>query len=159
MTVPAIGFYGFSGSGKTTILVSLIKLLRDRNINCAVIKKTNRSHPFESKEKDTAKFRDAGALITVFHTPTETSYSIRGDTKHGELIQNINTMARVDCVFIEGANSPEIPKIRIGKKPIRENTIADYNGNLDDLLKIVLIIIDRGESNVESANKGKRKRN
>jgi hypothetical protein len=47
-------------------------------------------------------------------------------------------LMNLDIIFIEGANDPTIPKIRIGSKTLRENTLFTYDGDSYKLYNYIL---------------------
>jgi molybdopterin-guanine dinucleotide biosynthesis adapter protein len=139
--VPVIGFYGFSNSGKTSVIFKLIRKLKVAGYRSAVIKRTDKAISSEPKDKDTFGFRAAGAKITSFASMSETNFvlgKIIPTRKIVEIILNIN---EVDLIIVEGAMDKEIKKIRLGNIPLRENTIYDYKNGFENLYKTILKMI------------------
>ncbi len=137
-----IGFYGFSGSGKTTLITEEIYRLRQRGLKVGIIKITDHDVDFERKGKDTRLFRESGAAASVLSTPSETHFSFSHPSSNMDMVRTIQLTTEVDIVIVEGARDDTIPKIRIGDKPLRKNTIFTYAGNphvvnniIDELLK------------------------
>ncbi|MFW9989913.1 MAG: molybdopterin-guanine dinucleotide biosynthesis protein B [Candidatus Odinarchaeota archaeon] len=65
IVIHIINVIGYSGSGKTSFIVSAIKSLKKNfNYNIAVIKNV-KHHSIDEKGKDSFKFKEAGALFSV----------------------------------------------------------------------------------------------
>lgn len=61
-----VSFVGWSGSGKTNLVVATIAELKRRGRSCAAVKCTRHGGDFEPPGKDSARFRAAGAASTAF---------------------------------------------------------------------------------------------
>jgi molybdopterin-guanine dinucleotide biosynthesis protein B len=130
----ALGFYGKSESGKTTLLNSIIAELSNQGFRIAAIKKTDRPINLDQEGKDTFRFAQAGANPVVFSTPIETAIIVSSKKSETEIVSDLEQLADLDFIFIEGSNEKIIPKIRLGKRPERENTLFTYDGDYDELL-------------------------
>ena len=58
--VPILGFATFSGTGKTTLLVKLLPLLRQRDLRVGVIKHAPHGFDIDRPGKDSYEIRQAG---------------------------------------------------------------------------------------------------
>ena len=133
-----IGFYGYSNSGKTSLIFKLIKALKKAGLSTAVIKRTDKGISSESAEKDTSGFRSAGARITSFSSTSETNFVLPASMPLSQIIDQIRAFMEVDIIIVEGARDPEIWKVRLGDIPERDNTIYTYEGDFDNLMEIIL---------------------
>ena len=61
-----LGFYGESNTGKTSIIVSLVKKLKQNHLKTAVIKITNKDVSLETAGKDTFRFGEVGCDAIIF---------------------------------------------------------------------------------------------
>jgi molybdopterin-guanine dinucleotide biosynthesis protein B len=136
-----IGFYGYSNSGKTSLIFKLIRKLYAAGYTSAVIKRTDKAISSETKEKDTSGYRAAGAKITSFSSLSETNFVLPENMTTFQIVEIINFLSGVDLIFVEGANEPEIQKIQIGEIPARDHTIYHYDGDFDHLYKLILEMI------------------
>ena len=68
-SVPVLCFAGWSGSGKTTLIENLIPRLKARGLRTAVVKHDVHGFGPETEEKDSARFRRAGAAQVVLSGP------------------------------------------------------------------------------------------
>jgi len=138
-----IGFYGFSNSGKTSLIFRLIKVLEKAGFSSAVIKCTDKNISSESAEKDTSGFRAAGAKMTSFSSTSETNFVLPANMPLSQIIEHIRIFVEVDIIMVEGAYDPEIQKVRLGDIAVRENTIYTYEGDFDTLFEQILLLIRR----------------
>ena len=132
-----IGFYGYSNSGKTSLICRLIKAIEKAGLSTAVIKRTDKSISSESAEKDTTGFRAAGAKMTSFSSVSETNFVLPASMPLSRIIDKIRAFMEVDIIIVEGACDPEIQKVRLGNIPERDNTIYTYKGDFKELMKLI----------------------
>jgi len=132
-----IGFYGESNTGKTTLIVDLIKQLTSDSYNVATIKITDKNIGIDKEGKDTWKHAEAGATLVVFKTPIETDYIVKQTQTEKEIIAKIDQMGNYDIIIVEGSKEKEIPKIRIGNIKERENTIFTYSDDFQQLINFI----------------------
>ncbi|RLI64891.1 MAG: hypothetical protein DRO88_06040 [Promethearchaeia archaeon] len=67
-----ISFIGYSHSGKTASIESIITAAKNRDFHCIVLKKTNHSLPiFDTPSKDTWKYSQNGASMVIGRTKVE----------------------------------------------------------------------------------------
>jgi molybdopterin-guanine dinucleotide biosynthesis protein B len=132
-----LGFYGKSESGKTTLLNSIIAELSNQGFRIAAIKKTDRTITLDQEGKDSFRFAQAGANPVVFSTSIETAIIVGSKKSETEIVSDLKQLVDLDFIFIEGSNEKIIPKIRLGKRPERENTLFTYDGNFEELLVFI----------------------
>jgi molybdopterin-guanine dinucleotide biosynthesis protein B len=133
-----LGFYGESNTGKTSLIVNMIKKLKSNDYNVATIKITDKDVVIDSKEKDTRRHAEAGSSLVVFKTPIETDYIFKQSQTEKEIINKIQKIGNYNIILIEGSNDKETPKIRIGKIEKRENTIFEYKNNFQQLTDFII---------------------
>lgn len=132
-----IGFYGYSNTGKTTVIIDLIKKLTDANYNVATIKFSDKKINFDSKGKDTYKHAQVDANPIVLSSLSETDFIIKKKMELKDIIIYLTTFKKLDIIIIEGAKDPDIPKIRLGDIQKRENTILDYKDDFKCLYQFI----------------------
>ncbi len=131
------GFYGESDSGKTSLIVKVIKRLSNEKLKVATVKISDKNIGMDTEGKDTWKHNQAGSLLTVLSSPIETDFIIKQNKNIEEIIQNIEKLIDCDVILIEGANDSSIPKIKIGNIQERENTIMLYDGKIDSITELI----------------------
>ena len=116
-TVPLLGFVGFSGTGKTTLLKQLIPLLKTQGMHLALIKHTHHQFDIDIPGKDSYELRQAGAeqvmvasrrrWALMVETPQQTE-----DPQLEYLLPHLNNDT-LDLVLIEGFKHAPVPKIEL----------------------------------------------
>lgn len=110
MKIPAIGFIGWSGTGKTTFIEKLIPVLKNRGLRVAVIKRDGHDFQMDKEGKDTFRFTKAGADVVAI-----------SNLKHSALLNNrpedlrslLETICGVDIIIAEGWQECDIPLIEV----------------------------------------------
>jgi len=136
-TSTVFGIYGNSDSGKTTLIVKLVEQLVKEGYLIATNKKTKKAISLDTKRKDTWRHHSAGAELVVFSSSCETDFLLNISMSTSEIIRRITEFGCYDISLVEGADDPCIPKIQIGVGNKRENTIASYDDNFNEILKII----------------------
>jgi molybdopterin-guanine dinucleotide biosynthesis protein B len=136
-TSTVFGVYGNSNTGKTTLIVQLVSHLTKEGYMVATIKQTKKAISMDTKNKDTWRHHDAGAKLVVFSSLCETDFLLNKSMSTFEIIRRITEFGCYDIILVEGADDPSIPKIQIGVGKKRENTIASYEDNFNEILKII----------------------
>ena len=130
MKNPAIiGIYGESNTGKTTLIVDIIKQFTKEGYQIATLKITDKKVKIDTKGKDTWKYTIAGSKNIALSTPIQTIYIANNFQNIDEIIKQLIEIGRHDLILIEGANDNQSKKIRLGKIKERKNTIMTYDGN------------------------------
>ncbi|MEM0493014.1 MAG: molybdopterin-guanine dinucleotide biosynthesis protein B [Candidatus Thermoplasmatota archaeon] len=143
MSVCMIGFYGESKTGKTTLITRLIKRLKKEGYNIIAIKQTDKPISIDTRYKDTWRYIENGAAIAIFKSKIETDMIIKKNMRITDIINLLESISSFDCVLIEGAKDPDIPKIRIDKSIERSNTILDYQGDFEGLYRYIKSLIKK----------------
>lgn len=118
--VPIVSITGYAKSGKTTLMLELIKALQAKGYKVAVIKHDPHDHgEVDRRGSDTAKYWEAGCRAAVLSSPTRLTL-FRGVEKDTSPEQIIPLCGGVDCVLLEGYKEQDYPKIVIwsGQKEI-----------------------------------------
>lgn len=129
--VPLLSVVGVSNSGKSTLLVKLIKALKDRGYQVGIIK---HSCGFEVDQpgKDSWSYREVGARPVVLAGPTQ---MISFNSWETELTPEEIAQAfkGVDLVLTEGYKVGKRPKIEI----FRQQNSQDLICKPEELLAVV----------------------
>jgi len=101
-----LGFCGFSGSGKTTMIAELIRALK-QEYSIAVVK--HAPHKIDVEGKDSKIFRESGAREVVL--VGEDEVIIRKPRALYQILKSLN----YDIVFVEGFKKEKfVPKVCLG---------------------------------------------
>jgi molybdopterin-guanine dinucleotide biosynthesis protein B len=150
MNEPIIGIYGKSNTGKTTLIIDIIKQLSNEGYSIASVKITDKKIGIDTKGKDTWKYEEAGAKLVVLSSSKETDFLIKKPKDIQEIIAQISKIAKYDLIIIEGVNDRYTPKIRIGDIKIRDNTIFTYIGDFKKLIYFLKTNIIGGKNDNKS---------
>lgn len=105
----AIAFTGPSNSGKTTLIVKLSNLLKDK-YKIAIIKHDPKDKAvFDTENKDSCKFTKTGANVAVT-SPKRTTFFFQNEQKLDNII---STLLPFDILFVEGLKELELPRIAV----------------------------------------------
>ena len=132
-----IGFYGKSDAGKTSLVLRLIRRLNEDGFKVATIKKTDKKIGMDRMGKDTWKHSQAGATVVVLSSPVETDFIVKEKQEISDIVRQITLLGSYDVILVEGADDPNILKVRLGDIEERENTIGYYNENFEEIVKLI----------------------
>ncbi len=104
---PVLGICGSSGAGKTTLIEKLLPLLQGIGLRVAVVKHGAHNVVVDAPGKDSDRFFQAGADVSLFGEECFSRRHERGDFPSFL----INLCSSYDLVLVEGHASTEIPKI------------------------------------------------
>lgn len=109
-----IGISGWSGNGKTTLLVRLIPALIARGYRVSTIKHAHHKFDIDTPGKDSFRHREAGAMEVLISSSSR--WALMHENRDGpetSLEELIAKMAPVDILLVEGFKSEDFPKIEV----------------------------------------------
>ena len=119
-----IGFAGWSGAGKTTLIVKLIPELNRRGLSVSTIKHAHHNFDLDQPGKDSYAHRAAGAEEVLVASANRVALmrELRG-APEPSLAELLRLLRRVDLALVEGFKRDPLPKIEIaraanGKPPL-----------------------------------------
>ncbi len=114
-----LGISGWSGCGKTTLIVALLPRLRARGLRVSTIKHSHHDIAVHSPGKDSDRHRQAGAeeVLLVSGQRWLLWHELRDAAEPG-LPELLGHLQPVDLVLVEGWKSGAYPKLEIWR-PIR----------------------------------------
>lgn len=156
------GIVGWSGQGKTTLLVELIALMTARGLRVSTVKHAHHAFDLDKPGKDSWRHREAGATEVLISSGTRWAllHEHRGAAEPS-LDDLLPKLGPVDLVLVEGYKRHAHPKLEVwraepGQQPLwrEEGDIvavasndplppdAPYPLPLDDAQAIVDFILD-----------------
>jgi molybdopterin-guanine dinucleotide biosynthesis protein B len=133
-----LGFYGPSNSGKTETIIRLVKHFSGKNYKVATIKHIPGEFSIDLEGKDTWKMGSSGAELVVASSDNETTFIFKKGMDPRKILQIMTTLNDYDLILIEGFKSiPWIKKVKFGNGENKENTIMEFNGDLDPLISYI----------------------
>ncbi|WP_422730954.1 molybdopterin-guanine dinucleotide biosynthesis protein B [Litchfieldella qijiaojingensis] len=125
--LPLLGIAAWSGTGKTTLLESLLPRLRQRDLKVAVIKHAHHAFDVDQPGKDSHRLRQAGAtpmlvasrarMAMMMETPDQE------DADLATLIECLRPLAP-DLVLVEGFKAWPLPKLELHREALGKPLMA-----------------------------------
>ena len=111
--IPFLSFVGRSNTGKTTVIERIIPILCERGLKVAVIKHHPHDFDIDIPGKDTYRYKQAGATMSILASPGKVAV-VEDTAKELALEEIITRYVRdVDLLLIEGFKKAKIPKIEV----------------------------------------------
>ena len=109
-----IGFAGWSGAGKTTLIVRLIPELKRRGFSVSTIKHAHHNFDLDQPGKDSYEHRAAGAEDVLVASANRIALmrELRG-APEPSLAELLRLLKNVDLVLVEGFKRDPLPKIEV----------------------------------------------
>ncbi len=118
---PMVCIVGYSGAGKTTLMVNLVASLTKRGLHVGTIKHDVHGFQMDHPGKDSFRHKAAGAMTSIISSPHQLAMVTDVDHDHApqELLPMLTGM---DIVLAEGFKRAQLPKIEVfraetGKAP------------------------------------------
>jgi molybdopterin-guanine dinucleotide biosynthesis protein B len=112
-----MGIVGWSGSGKTSLLVELLPLLRNLGLQVSTMKHAHHRFDVDKPGKDSFRHREAGASEVLVVTSSRWVLMHESREEPEPSIEAlIERMTPVDLLLIEGFKTHHHPKIEIHRQ-------------------------------------------
>lgn len=109
-----LGISGWSGCGKTTLIVALIPRLRARGLTVSTLKHAHHDVDLDTPGKDTWRHRAAGAREVILATGRRWVLLHESrDEPEPSLAELLTYLRPVDLVLVEGWKTGDYPKLEI----------------------------------------------
>ena len=133
-----IGLTGWSGAGKTTLILKLIPLFTSQGLKVSTLKHAHHMFDVDTPGKDSYEHRAAGATEVLIASENRFAlmHELRGHSEP-KLEVLLSKLSDVDLVLIEGFKRAPHPKIEVYREA--NGKAALYTGNES----IVAIASDR----------------
>ena len=120
------GLTGWSGSGKTSLMVRLIPALTARGLRVSTVKHAHKGFDIDHPGKDSHNHRLAGATEVLVSSPRR--WALMHELRDGEpeltLEQLIGKVAPVDLLLVEGFKRDRHEKIEVWRAEVDKALIA-----------------------------------
>ena len=119
-----IGFAGWSGSGKTTVIEKIVPVLRAENLSVSLIKHAHHDFDIDQPGKDSWRHRRAGCREVLITSAARWALMHeRGEEPELTLRGALARLSPCDLVLVEGFKRAAIPKLEVyraavGKPPL-----------------------------------------
>ena len=114
--LPIVSFIGKKKSGKTTVVLGVIKELQTRGYRVAALKHDTHGFEIDVPGTDSYRFREIGAAVVGISSPDKYVWlnSVSEEPPLGELVRQIREP--VDLVITEGFKRQDAPKIEVSRR-------------------------------------------
>jgi molybdopterin-guanine dinucleotide biosynthesis protein MobB len=135
--IPFLGFAGWSGAGKTTLIKQLIPSLIKEGIQLSIIKHAHHTFDIDSPGKDSYLFRKAGArqtLLASHHRWVLMDEHLQD--QEPDLFELIDRMDHtiVDLILVEGFRDVSFPKIEVYRPALGKPLLSEEDEHIFALL-------------------------
>lgn len=120
---PVLAVSGKKNSGKTTLLIHLLREMSAIGIRCAVIKHDGHDFEADVPGTDSYKLKKAGAYGTAVYSKTK--YSVVKETDGLTCERLIPLFEDADIIFLEGQKNSSYSKIEILRTGVAEEPVTD----------------------------------
>lgn len=120
-----VGFAGYSGTGKTTLVEKLIPALKRRGLRVSVIKHAHHGFDIDHEGKDTWRHRQAGAFEVVVASDRRLALMREFERESALSVHHLiaELYEGVDWVLVEGFRDSDLLKVEVWRaasgKPVR----------------------------------------
>ncbi len=148
--VPVLGFAAYSGTGKTTLLVKLLPLLKEAGIRVALIKHAHHDFDIDIPGKDSYELRKAGAdqvlVASAKRRALIREMATEAEPQLEQLVKELD-VKEVDLVLVEGFRHADFPKIELHRPSMNRDLIAVHDANViavasDEMINTSLPLLD-----------------
>jgi cyclic pyranopterin phosphate synthase len=133
--IPVFTFAAYSGTGKTTIIEKVIRALKEKGLRLAVLKHDGHRFEIDREGKDSWRFTQAGADITILSSQEKTAYMEQRPLSLKALLAMVHD---VDLILVEGYKNEGLPQIGIARKA----TGKGFTAPLDRFMAVITDLED-----------------
>lgn len=144
-----------SGTGKTTLIEKLIKILKERNYKVGVLKHDAHKFEIDKEGKDSYRFTKAGADNVIISSPEKLAM-VEVLKEEKNIDQIIGLFHDMDIILIEGFKKNNYPKIEVHRKEVDNSLLCEnreFNTSTfiavvsDEVLKLNIPVLDLNNAN------------
>ena len=131
LSVPVLGFAAYSGTGKTTLLVKLLPLLKLQGLRIAMIKHAHHDFDIDKPGKDSFELRKAGAEQMLIASDKRMALMTECDGEQSlDSLVNRLDLDGLDLVLVEGFRHVSFPKIELHRPSLKKDLIFPSDDNV-----------------------------
>jgi len=125
------GFAGWSGAGKTTLIVKLLGELSARGLRVSLVKHAHHDFDIDTPGKDSHRHRLAGAQEVLVSSRNRFALirELRGQPEL-TLGQAIGRLSACDLVLIEGYKRARLPKLEVWRAAVGKPMLQAADANI-----------------------------
>lgn len=131
---PMIGFAAYSGTGKTTLLLKLLPLLKQTGLRIGMVKHAHHDIEMDYPGKDSYELRKAGADEMLITGANRCAWIHEcSDPSHEPTLEETLALLnpeRLDLVLVEGFKAAAFPKIELHRPSLGKPLIHPSDPNI-----------------------------
>lgn len=146
-----IHIIGRKDSGKTTLIVELVKRLTSMGYRVGTVKHTHHRHELDTPGKDSFRHRQAGAAAVGILSPGMTAVFWPSDSDRSDQYDRLSTLlADCDLVVVEGDSGTDADKIEVWRAATSTKPLATDDPSIlavvtDDSVEVPVPIWQRSD--------------
>ena len=119
-----IGFAAYSGTGKTTLIKEIIKILKGLDYRVSVIKHAHHDFDIDLPGKDSYEIRKSGAENML--VSSKNRWALMHENNYHDELSLVDLLGKLDnlkydLILIEGFKTEQFPKIELYREEINKN--------------------------------------
>ena len=128
---PVLGFAAYSGTGKTSLLVKLLPLLKLQGLRIAMIKHAHHDFDIDKPGKDSYELRKAGAdqMLIASDNRLALIKECDGEQSLDSLVDRLD-LDEIDLVLVEGFRHVSFSKIELHRPSLGKDLIFRTDENV-----------------------------
>ena len=128
-TPKIVSFIAKSGTGKTTLIEKIIKILAEKGYKVSSLKHTDHDFDADTPGKDSWRHKNAGAYSTMLLSEKRMVFFSDIERPRGIRDIVLKFFSGSDIVIIEGFKDLNIPKVELFRKEISPDMDIKYKGD------------------------------
>lgn len=120
--IPILGFSAYSGTGKTTLIEQMVRSLKAQGLRIAVIKHDGHDFEIDREGKDSWRFTQAGADISIITSAAKTALIEQRPLSFVQVAAMVHDM---DLILVEGYKQEDLTQIGICRQATGKGFPAD----------------------------------
>ncbi|HHE0547293.1 TPA: bifunctional molybdopterin-guanine dinucleotide biosynthesis adaptor protein MobB/molybdopterin molybdotransferase MoeA [Vibrio parahaemolyticus] len=132
LNIPILGFAAYSGTGKTTLLESLLPKLTEAGLRIGMLKHAHHNFDVDKPGKDSYRLRKAGASQMLI--ASRNRFALMTETPEAEaefeyLLTRFDE-DKLDVVLVEGCKNIAFPKIELHREEVGKPWLYPHDENI-----------------------------
>lgn len=122
--IPVISIVGYADSGKTTLVVKMVRILKERGYRVAALKHAHHGYAVDARGKDSDLYYEAGADKVILAGPGSITVHERLNTSLN-LADICAKIDDVDLIIVEGFKREPGPKVGVYRDGYSVGLVVD----------------------------------
>lgn len=122
--IPMVSFAAYSGTGKTTLIEKLVHSLKQDGLRVAVIKHDAHDFDIDREGKDSWRFTQAGAEISIICSEHKTAMVEQRPLSFPQIVTMVHD---VDLILVEGYKREALTQIGVCRAAVGKDFPADLS--------------------------------